>query len=170
MYWRFLALFVLISAPAVAQQAPIDKVYACADISDANVRHTCFDALVPELKKARSGSFSIPTTPTVRLQQQAELGLSKPPPSALTAPVTQPGDSALKAIDRISLPVKTIMTGPDGKTRFTMENGQIWKQVDSARLRNIGDGPWTADIRKAAFGSYLLTIGKSAAIRVERQN
>jgi hypothetical protein len=38
------------------------------------------------------------------------------------------------------------------------------------KLRNIGSGPWQAEIRKAALGSYLLTVDKQAAIRVERVN
>jgi hypothetical protein len=66
--------------------------------------------------------------------------------------------------------VKAIDTGRDGKYRFTMENGQVWKQLDTVKLRNIGNGPWTAEVRKAALGSYLLTIDKQPAVRVERVN
>ena len=96
------------------------------------------------------------------------------PSSPLTAPVLKPGGAkALRdqGIDRASYGVKAITIGVDGKARFNLENGQIWKQVDTTKLRNLGDGPWTAEIRKAAMGSYLLTLGnKSVAVRVERVN
>lgn len=171
---QYLIPFMLLSCPALAQTAPIEKVYACVDVAEANQRHACFDALLPELRRARNGAIAIPTTPTVRLQQQtADLGAPPPPPSPLTAPVVPPGNRAAVAppsIDRATLAVKSIVAGADGKMRFTMENGQIWKQVDTTRLRNLGSGPWTAEIRKAALGSYLLTINKSAAVRVERVN
>jgi hypothetical protein len=167
--------FMLLSCPALAQQAPIEKVYACADLVEANQRHACFDALIPELKRARSGAVSIPMTPTVPLQQQtADLGASGAAPSPLTAPVISPTNRGAGAPplgpDRVTLAVKSITTGADGKARITMENGQVWRQIDTTRLRNLGPGPWTADIRKAAFGSYLLTVNKSAAVRVERVN
>ena len=58
----------------------------------------------------------------------------------------------------------------DGKLRFTMENGQVWKQIDSTTLRNIGQAPWTAEIRKASFGSFLLSLNGGRAVRVERVN
>jgi hypothetical protein len=73
-------------------------------------------------------------------------------------------------VDKVSFAVKTIATGGDGKYRFTLENGQIWKQLDTVKLRNLGGGPWKAEIRKAALGSYLLTMDKQAAVRVERVN
>ena len=173
---HYLIPFIVLSCPALAQQAPIEKVYACVDVLEASARHACFDALIPELKRARTGSIAIPTTPMVKLQQQtAELDAPKAPPSPLTAPVVPPTNRAAMApapsVDRITLAVKAISIGADGRTRFTMENGQVWKQVDTTRLRNLGSGPWTAEIRKAALGSYLLTVNKSgAAVRVERVN
>jgi hypothetical protein len=171
----YLIPFMLLSCPALAQQAPIEKVYACMDVIEANERHACFDALIPELRRARGATIAIPATPMPKLQQQtAELGARSTPPSPLTAPATplenRIGTAPGPVPDRIALAVKSIGAGSDGKLRFTMENGQVWKQVDTTRLRNLGAGPWTAEIRKASFGSYLLTVNKSAAVRVERIN
>lgn len=152
--------FMLLSVPAFAQQALPAQVYACADIEDVSQRHSCFDALVPELRKAGSAGA------VVHPAQQ----------SALTAPVLSASEAraarAEKDVspDRADFTVKAIATGADGKYRFTMENGQVWRQVDTAKLRNLGKGPWAAEIRKASLGSFLLTVGKSAAVRVERVN
>jgi hypothetical protein len=73
-------------------------------------------------------------------------------------------------VDKVNFGVKAISTTSDGKYRFTLENGQIWKQLDTTKLRNLGSGPWKAEIRKASLGSYLLTVDKQAAVRVERVN
>lgn len=55
--------------------------------------------------------------------------------------------------------------------RFHMENGQVWRQVDSRAVnlpRNRDD--MTAEIQRAAVSSYLLRInGRSRAIRVTRE-
>jgi hypothetical protein len=172
---RYLIPFMLLSCPALAQQAPIEKVYACVDVLEASERHACFDALIPELKRARSGPVAAPAAPTPKLQQQtAELGGVRATPSPLTAPAAplenRIGTTAAPSVDRVTLAVKSIGAGSDGRLRFTMENGQVWRQVDTTRLRNLGTGPWTADIRRASFGSYLLSVNKSAAVRVERIN
>jgi hypothetical protein len=159
MRWLCVVPFMLLSANAFAQQGLPAQVYACANLADAVQRHACFDALVPELRKAGGSAI-----------------VAKPTPSPLTAPVLSPAEAkSAKAgrdtsVDRISVAVKSIATGLDGKYRFTMENGQVWKQLDTVKLRNLGAGPWSAEIRKAALGSFLLTVGRSQAVRVERMN
>jgi hypothetical protein len=165
MRWFCVVPFIMLSAPAFAQQGLPAQVYACANVEDAAQRHSCFDALVPELKKASAAA------PAAKAPQQAQAQ------SALTAPVLSPAEAkAAKTakreaeVSRVALPVKAIETGRDGKYRFTMENGQVWRQLDTVKLRNLGNGPWTAEIRKAALGSYLLTVNKQAAVSVERVN
>lgn len=152
--------FMLLSGQALAQEGLPAQVYACAGMEEASQRHACFDALVPELKRAQGAT--------------AVTGAA--PKSALTAPVLSASEvQAAKAEkeaspDRATFTVTAITRASDGKYRLTMDNGQIWRQVDTTRLRNLGEGPWTAEIRKAALGSFLLTVGDSAAVRVERVN
>lgn len=167
MRWLCVVPFIVLSAPAMAQavdrDALLGKAQGCAVIADIGQRHACFDGLVPDLKKSGAAA-SVP-------QQQA--AVQPKPQSALTAPVFAAGEvKAAKEleIEKVSFAVKSITTGSDGRSRFTLENGQVWKQLDSTKLRNLGDEPWTAEIRKAAFGSFLLKIGSSAAVRVERLN
>jgi hypothetical protein len=172
---HYVALFMLLSCPASAQQGAMEKVLACADVVEASERHACFDALIPELKRAR-GALIGSTAPVEAKPplQAAEFGESRAPASPLTAPILL--DNQTGAIppsrppERVTLGLKSISADADGKLQFTMENGQVWKQVDTTRLRNLGAGPWNAEIRKAAFGSYLPTVDRSAAVRVERVN
>ncbi len=157
----FAALIPIMAAPAFAQEALHKKVYACAQMGDPSQRHSCFDALVPELKKAGEAEFG---------------AVAAPKPSPLTAPVATAETPKPKAAptpsetEKVSLPVKSMSRSTDGKLRFTMENGQVWKQIDSTTLRNIGQAPWTAEIRKASFGSFLLSLNGGRAVRVERVN
>ncbi|MDP3736383.1 MAG: hypothetical protein Q8R02_03280 [Hyphomonadaceae bacterium] len=176
MRWLCVAPFILLSAPALAQQgldrdALLERAQGCAIINDAGQRHACFDTLTPYLKNPGGMAATQQAVPQPKPQQQA--AVQPKPPSALTAPVLLPGEAKAakeKEVVNVSLAVKSITLGGDGKSRFTMANGQIWKQVDTTRIKNLGDGPWTAEIRKASFGSYLLKIGNSPAVRVERQN
>lgn len=159
--FMFAALVPIIAAPAVAQEALYKRVQGCAAIETAGERHACFDALVPELKAAGEMRFGAH-------------GGGKP--SALIAPVTN-GDAA-KADnspvahdpDSINVAVVSMTRSSDGKLRFTMQNGQIWRQIDTTTLRNVGEAPWIAEIRKASFGSFLLSLNGGRAVRVERVN
>ncbi len=167
MRWLVVLPFMLVSGAALAQPPSLlDRAEDCAVIDDAAQRHACFDALVPDLKKGRSPAVASVAKPSP----------AAPPQSALTAPVATPEQvAAAKAakdteVTEVNLPVKSITQSADGKYRFTMENGQIWKQTDTTKLRAIGSGPWTAQIREASLGSYLLTLGNSRAVRVQRMN
>ncbi len=58
------------------------------------------------------------------------------------------------------------------KTRFFLENGQVWEQIDSERVRipkiRNGNIP-TVVIQKASLGSFMLRVnGKGVGIRVKR--
>ena len=54
-----------------------------------------------------------------------------------------------------------------GKLVLTLDNGQVWSQVDSSSLHlRTGD---KVRIRRASLGSYLLgTSGSNKTIRVRR--
>jgi hypothetical protein len=157
----FTAFVPIIAAPALAQEALHKKVYACAQVSDTDQRHACFDGLVPDLRKAGEAQFG---------------AAAAPKPSPFTAPIAaaeapktaKPTVQTPVETQNVRLAVRSMARSADGKLRFTMENGQIWRQIDSTTVRNVGQGPWTADIRKASFGSFLLSLNGGRALRVER--
>lgn len=69
----------------------------------------------------------------------------------------------------ITVKITNIRKGPHGKIRVTLENGQVWKQIDSSHARYNKKGDNVARIRRAVLGSFLMTINdKGAAIRVRR--
>jgi hypothetical protein len=149
----FAALVPIIAAPAFAQSGLQGKVVGCATIAEATQRLACFDAVALGLKQNGEAGF----------------GTASPKPSALTAPVeTALATNDAQEPDHVSLAVTAVSEGAGGKLRLTMENGQVWRQVDTTRLRNVGQGPWTAEIRKAALGSFMLTLNDGRPVRVER--
>jgi hypothetical protein len=176
-------LFILLSCAAVApgataQEAPLTKVYACAEVADATARLACYDAAVASLKQAETGgdlavvsraqvqqaekeAFGLSTTPTI--SKLAEAATTSPPASSATTPASKP-----QRLDRVVLAIKRIDKTSDGKMLFVMENGQVWRQTDSIKLTGLGKGPWEADVRKAALGSFLLKVDGRTAVRVKR--
>jgi hypothetical protein len=60
-------------------------------------------------------------------------------------------------------------TGWDGKTRFELENGQVWQQAESATLKGISVDSPAVTIEPAFLGSWLLRVdGFNQRVRVRR--
>ena len=172
MRFAIIAGLTLVALPAFAQGA-LDKVYACAGITESAQRLACYDSAVAGLKQAEStGGVAVVNREQIEKAEKEAFGLATPTLSALAESARSTAGAASskkpKALERVSFPVKSVTTGPDGKYRFVMENGQEWRQTDTIRLPAIGKGPWQAEIRKAAIGSYMLKLDDRTAVRVKR--
>lgn len=74
-----------------------------------------------------------------------------------------------KRLKKLVVKITDIDQGPFGKVKVTLANGQVWKQIDSARARWDRDRENVAHIRRAFMGSFLMTINdEGAALRVRR--
>ena len=168
-----IAGLTLLALPAFAQGAPLDKVYACAAVTDSAQRLACYDSAVAGLKQAEStGGVAVVNREQIEKAEKEAFGLVAPSLSALAESARSTTSvakaEAPKAVDRVTFPVKSVTIGPDGKYRFVMENGQHWRQTDGIKLPAIGKGPWQAEIRRAAIGSYMLKLDDRTAVRVKR--
>lgn len=184
--FALIATCALFAAPraAVAQEPPLAKLYACADIADAGQRLACFDGAIAGLKQAdASGDVAVVSRQQVQKVEKEAFGLSVPSvadlaasaaPAAASASSDRPNAKPVKPakpkpLSQVTLAVKSIQTDNHGEMTFIMENGQVWKKIDTGSLGAIGKGPWTAEIRKASFGSYMLTLGGgNRSARVKR--
>ncbi len=57
----------------------------------------------------------------------------------------------------------------EGKWTFTLADGSIWRQIDSEPVRFRNREGQAVRVRRAALGSFLLTVDGSRAVRVRRQ-
>ena len=171
-----IAIFLLSSAPALAQEAPLEKVYACAGKTDSAERLACYDAAVAGLKQAQtSGGVAVVARSQIEAAEKEAFGLSQTSLSELARSANKmpaaPGAAAgppPQELDRVTLTVKALERKPDGTYRFTMENGQVWEQIDGNELGKTLRAPLTAEIKKGAIGSYMLKVGERPSVRVRR--
>lgn len=173
---HLLALLVLAaSAPAHADPAQdaLAEIARCADITDAAERLKCFDAAVPRVK----GALAAPAPAAPAKSWLDWFGFSRPKP----APSTKPEDfgkpapepaPAPEELNEIASPVLEFARTPRGKALFVLENGQVWRQIDSdstvvldpERGRQL-----KVKIERGFLDSYNLTIeGRNIMIKVNR--
>ena len=57
----------------------------------------------------------------------------------------------------------------EGRWVFRLADGAVWRQIDSEAVRFDNEPGQPVRVRKAALGSFLLTVDGSRAVRVRRQ-
>lgn len=163
-----MALLALLAATA----AQADPLAACRALADPATRLACYDALpgtapqspatpAPVATDATTGTPPPPAPATVP-DPESLFGLD-----ATTTAATLGAVVAVTPPDSLAATVTAVERTPDGKLLLTLANGQAWRQVDS-RTAAVNTGA-SVRIRRAAFGSYLLSAGdRSQGIRVRR--
>ncbi len=177
-----------------AQNRAIAAALSCRDLADADERLACLDQAVDALARLRPA----PPSPTAVAQADAEApvapSVSPPEPAANAAAptrVAEPTASTANTGDdfgaedlqenrkwtqdgpqTIESRAIRIETAPGGSLIFTLENGQVWRQLDADStapyIRRSDDGH-AVTIKRAALGSYRLKIeGVRQGLRVRR--
>ena len=173
-----LSAAVLSSASAQADPVrdALSEVAKCADIAAAGDRLQCFDAAAVTAKAAVSTAPPAPAAASGATQDDGGIlgwfGFSTPSsnkPEDFGKPPPPPAPGELTGI---SAGVIEWAKNPLGKALFVLDNGQVWKQIDSDPaevLKPSGDDPMKVTIEKAMLGSYSLRIvGRKGIIKVRR--
>jgi len=142
-----------------------------------NVKKDSFGFNIPSIPKLSSlfvGNKSKPKdSPSSKgnpLTRQVE---AQKPAERLDIPAAANPEPVKKAeITELEASIRKTQTFGYKKTRFFLDNGQVWEQIGTYDVRvpkkRNGIGP-TAVIQKASLGSFILRInGKGSAVRVKR--
>lgn len=165
-----LILTVALQAAASPQTAPpaapetLQRLLACRQIASAEARLRCFDREAGAFDQARSqGEVVVVDRATARETRRQLFGFQAPALPQLFGGREEP------AIEAVETTLAGAVRGAEGKWLFRLSDGAEWRQIDSepVTFRNTAGQP--VRIRRAALGSYLLTVGGSRAVRVRRQ-
>ena len=172
------------SAPLAGAAELPQTITDCREIDSAVARLDCYDravdaqqsladespakAVAPVAAATSTAAPAASETATVAAEATAEMS-----PEALfgknvvEVQKTVQEATGTEEIDRLESLVSKIRFTASGKAIITLDNGQIWTQVDSSRLRLSGYD--RVVIRKASLGSFMLTkVGSKTAMRVKR--
>jgi hypothetical protein len=187
----FLMIFV---SPIGVANTLLDELSICAKNNDSSQRLVCYDKLIKETKnsqpKQRQDSSKVTTTKkvdnVVQLAQKnqseiilagskisKELSVVQPQPTTVVNNTIKQqqakfGDENKQRsedlIQQIRATIVEVQKAPRGELVLTLDNGQVWRQSDSTRLR-LRKGQ-VVIIKRAALGSFF--IGKKNTNRLMR--
>jgi len=171
-YWLAFIFLALSCSAASAEPeqrgtpAALAAVYQCAAITTESERLACFDAAVRQLRDAESqGDVVAVDRQQADAVRRESFGLSLPG----LVNIFQGTGRHFEPIDNVQMQIANIAPAGGGRSRFVMENGQTWVQVDAQDVRNVRAGD-TITIHSGAFGSYFLTPSRGGqGHRVRRE-
>ena len=187
----FSAVLILAASSAVAEDLS-DILNRCRAIEDEAERLTCFDqALQPVASEPEAAAPAVvepapvetaPAVTTTPTATQSPAVAADPAPASTAmesaAPAAAAGISAdefglerkreQEGVQKIASRYNGKFTGWDGDTFFPLENGQVWKQIESGRYSYRADRP-IIEIKRGLFQSYYLKVqGENRTVRVTR--
>jgi hypothetical protein len=140
------------------------------DMSVAQFRAAGLDKLSDAQVKALNTWF------TQYLQQQgpacppvAAVPGTAAPAASSAAPAMAAAPAAMETADSISAHIAGDFDGWRGSTRFTLDNGQVWEQVDDSivTVKRIANPKVT--IARGLFNSYYMSVsGMTDSVQVKR--
>ena len=169
-------VFALPGAAAVADELR-DKLDRCNDLADADARLACYDAAVdPGRQGAAAGPVAAEPQPAAPVQaESASTGTGTLSQEDLFG---KSGDemertvreaTGSEPIDSLGATVSKLQRYSYDKVLITLDNGQVWKQIDGSSLRlRVGDA---VEIERASLGSFMLKKqGSKRSMRVSRED
>jgi hypothetical protein len=163
---RAILLCALCATPCLAAD-PLDRVLACRNLTDAAARLACFDRETAALARpAATPVAAAPEAPvaTVPLTPEQKFGLSD---SAIAAKEAAASPQAAKEA-KLQARITGLALVGDGRTLFTLDNAQVWRQLEADGtdvFAKLGD---VATISRGMFGSYYLALKSGRGCKVTR--
>lgn len=172
------ALLTLTAAGVARAQPPgeaLAGVYACAEIADDAARLACFDREVGRVRAAEAAG-EIKTIASAQIEQirRDSFGFRLPSLAALSplrlGDATPEADEEAEApLEAITATIASVSGGGGAPLRFRLDNGQVWRVIDSKTNRLARAGA-EVRIRRAALGSFLMLVeAGGSALRVRRE-
>ena len=167
-------LFILVSATAAgAQDSLPSQVTACLQITGMLQRLACYDRVAHAISPAPA-TRSNPVPKPLASAPPAAAGAV--PPVAVMAPPSGLGSERLpQAVSPSRVPqqllagVASISYDARGHFTVTLDNGQVWRQLEGDTTMLTGSRISTVRITRGALGSYdLNVVGRNASYRVTR--
>lgn len=181
-------LAVLGCSPALADT--LEAVSACKPLASDRERLACYDAALGRAPTGAAAQRDVPPAIPGATAPAAAATAAAPVPAPTAAagitaaaaatdkaePVEDFGLSEQARRDREGVVATTSITAriasvgqtTDGRQAVTLDNDQVWVQLEAATRVRLRTGD-EVTIRRAALGSFILTKPNSGSMRVRRE-
>lgn len=162
------AALLMVSMPAQAKPkaadappAQIQSLLACRAVADTQQRLACFDRETAAMAQAVARKdFVMIDRDRARAAQRSLFGFSVPNFGGLLG-----GGDEVKQIEAV---VASSSFNRDGGWTVRLKDGSVWTQTDSVVVPIQPVAGEKVVIRRAAFGSFFMKVGRQVGFRAKR--
>jgi len=148
------------------QAAEARDTERCRALNDDAERLRCYDTLFPRTSAPSAQSAPRDQPPQPPAQTSGQGSLDSNGMFGLTG-AQERAAAGTKIVERISASVTELRHERDGRFVVYLDNGQVWRQIETDTWSAPRQGE-RITIRRAAFGSYLLETDENLATHVRR--
>lgn len=172
------ATVLAVAAGAMAADSPkpraaaLQSLVECRKVADPAQRLTCYDAAASGLEAAEAaGDVVVVDRAQVQEAQRAAFGFSFRMPAFLTGGGGGENDAAkrgavLDTLETTAAEARQV----NGKWYFVLPDGAVWRQTDNETVNRSPKVGSKLTIKRAAMGSYFLSVDGQRSIRAKRDN
>jgi hypothetical protein len=155
-----------------------DALKTCRTIADVGARAACYDHITDTLPIAKAPTVAAPSASNTTAPRTAAPVVPVVPPVAATPeqrfgekdlPIKKRVPEEEQAPDELVLKVVGVRTDQTGYATFTLENGQVWRQVESSSLKILNGA--RVKVRSGTLGVFYMSLeNANKSFRVKRVN
>jgi len=152
------------SAKGEGRAQMLQSLIDCRKITDNTQRLACFDQAAAAMDQAEAkGDIVVVDREQARKVRRQAFGFTLPSLSLF-----ERGEKP-EEIDTMQGKIAAARQNSGGKWVIRLEDGAVWTQVDTNEVPNTPQAGDPVTIRKAAMGSYMLSLGHHVAFRAHRE-
>lgn len=169
-YFLVVAAAPVVAAPKpAANPAALQKVLDCQALADNTARLACFDASVGQMSAAQSrGDLAMIDRDQVRQTRRKLFGFTLPDLDIFGGGDKEEKVAAVDRVDEVVGKVTAVGRTSDGGFVLTLEDGARWQQTGTmtwGRFPKVGS---IATIKRAALGSFKMSVDGSPSVKARR--
>ena len=153
------------SAKGEGRAQMLQSLIDCRKITDNTQRLACFDQAAAAMDQAEAkGDIVVVDREQARKVRRQAFGFSLP-----SITLFERGEKP-EEINNMEGKIAAARQNNAGKWVIRLEDGATWVQIDTNEVPNAPKAGDTVTIRKAAMGSYMLSLGHHIAFRAHRED
>ena len=150
-------------ASAETRPALFGRLTDCRKLADNTARLACYDRVTGDLERAEAqGDIVVVDREQARKVRSQAFGFAMPSLSLFER------GEAREALETVTGRLAAARKDGNGKWTVRLEDGAVWTQIDSAIVMFQPRPGMEVKVRRAALGSYMLSINGRAGFRARR--
>lgn len=147
-----------------SQAAPIKELARCRTLPDDSQRLACYDQAAAILLTAeQKADIVVVDRQDVENARRSLFGFNLP-----DIALFRRHGAKIEPLEHLDGALAAASSDASGQWTFRLQDGSVWRQIDTNELNRSPKYGDAVLVKRAAFGSFMLSVDKAPGVRVRR--